>query len=220
MGVPGYPGFARQQEGFSTGDWALVPYTWRDTYALNRARPDRHHTVIHLFDAASRDLICWYVNFERPHVRRDGPASYDTLDLMLDLVVFPDHAVMWKDEEHWAWAVDAAIFDPSDVDAVERSREAIEATPERGSATSTAAGTTGDPAPSTYPCSPTVGIDRRLRAPRPEHVSVSCAYRSEPLMRTRSRSRTESTRAASGTSGWRRSASMRTARRPAATGPT
>ena len=127
IGAAGYPGHHREQSGFTTGEWELERYRWSATWALWRCQPDRHFNVYDLHDADTDDLICWYVNFERPMRRHDDGLVYDTLDLMLDLVVLPDRSTIWKDEDHWAWALEANVFGPSDVAAVETVRAEVEA---------------------------------------------------------------------------------------------
>lgn len=76
------------------GSWVGVAATWR---------PDG--TFVH-----------WYVNFQLPMTRR--PNGYDTLDLVLDIVVAPDGSWTWKDQEPFAEALGRGIFDPAVRDAV------------------------------------------------------------------------------------------------------
>jgi hypothetical protein len=127
IGAAGYPGHEREQSGFTTGQWELERYRWSATWALFRLQPHRHYNVIELHDPSSHELHCWYVNFERPIRRHDDGRTYDTLDLMLDLVVLPDRTTIWKDEDHWAWARSAGVFDAADVDEVESIRAEVQA---------------------------------------------------------------------------------------------
>ena len=50
----------------------------------------------------------WYVNFQLP-LRRTA-TGYDTLDLVLDIVVFPDWSWAWKDEEPFGVALGEGLF--------------------------------------------------------------------------------------------------------------
>lgn len=50
----------------------------------------------------------WYVNFQLPP--RRTPTGYDTLDLVLDIVVFPDWSWEWKDEEPFGVAMREGLF--------------------------------------------------------------------------------------------------------------
>lgn len=68
---------------------------WRGPTVLQLRRAGAWYSVWKFFDGA--DFCGWYVNFERPFVRRhDG---IDTDDLELDLVVDPDGTRHWKDVE-------------------------------------------------------------------------------------------------------------------------
>jgi len=127
IGAAGYPGHERVQTAFTTGSWDLERYRWSATWGLLHVRHDRHFNVIDLHDAATGDLSCWYVNFERPAKRHDDGRAYDTLDLMLDLVVLADRSTLWKDEDHWAWARASGVFEPADVATVESVRAEVEA---------------------------------------------------------------------------------------------
>jgi predicted RNA-binding protein associated with RNAse of E/G family len=109
--------------GFDAGTWQLALDVWRDTVALHRAIPNRWYGVTHFHDPADGSFLCWYVNFERPMVRHRTAALYDTLDLCLDLIVMPDGAPIWKDEDHWAWAIDAGVFTDEAVASVEACRD-------------------------------------------------------------------------------------------------
>lgn len=50
----------------------------------------------------------WYVNFQLPMERTED--GYDTLDLVLDLIVAPDWSWSWKDVEPFEAAVRRGIF--------------------------------------------------------------------------------------------------------------
>lgn len=128
----GYPGFERQVEGLTTGEWEMDRYPWERTYALSRVRPGRPFNLIHFFDAETAAFICWYVNFERPALRHRDGRSYDTLDLMLDLVVLPTGETVWKDEDHWTWACGSGVFTEHDIASVEAVRAETAASAEAG----------------------------------------------------------------------------------------
>jgi predicted RNA-binding protein associated with RNAse of E/G family len=66
-------------------------------------------------------------------VRHPDGRSYDTLDLMLDLVVLSTGEVMWKDTDHWAWAATSGVFTQKEVASVEAVREELVADAELGS---------------------------------------------------------------------------------------
>ncbi len=84
------------------GSWASIAVTWRS-----------EGTFLH-----------WYVNFQQPMKRT--PDGYDTLDLVVDLVVAPDWSAAWKDRRAFDTAIERGIFDTSVADAIEAEATSIE----------------------------------------------------------------------------------------------
>jgi hypothetical protein len=86
--------------------WAHQTH-WQGTTVLKLRRDGDWYSVWKFFDARSDDaqgrFTSWYVNFERPYVRRADGIDID--DLELDLVVHPDGRREWKDVE----ALDARL---------------------------------------------------------------------------------------------------------------
>ncbi len=116
----------------AAGDWRLGRWTWRDTSWLHIMTPGQWFSVSAVLDDARGGLTAWYVNFERPHVRRGR--AVDTFDLLLDLVVSPDRSCRWKDEEEYAHARRLGVIDDRDAAAVARAREEALALVEAGAA--------------------------------------------------------------------------------------
>lgn len=69
-------------------------------------------------------FVHWYVNFELPSQR--WSLGYDTLDLVLDIVVAPDWSWEWKDRDQFVEARRRGIFDSSIADAVDEEAHRIE----------------------------------------------------------------------------------------------
>jgi hypothetical protein len=83
--------------------------TWFGGGALHLVRPGDHYAIVALFDGAG-ELESWYVNLQLPVER--SPIGFDTMDLILDVVVAPDLSRWkWKDEDQFQDAVDRSIFD-------------------------------------------------------------------------------------------------------------
>jgi len=93
---------------------------WEGTTVLKLRRSGDWYSVWKFFDAAGA-FQGWYVNFERPFVRR--PDGIDVDDLELDLVVGPDGGHHWKDVEHLAARLDEGRF------AVDDLRQVLAAAP-------------------------------------------------------------------------------------------
>lgn len=51
----------------------------------------------HFWNSPDREFACWYINLQKPFRRTS--IGYDTRDLELDLVVYPDDQWVLKDEE-------------------------------------------------------------------------------------------------------------------------
>lgn len=66
----------------------------------------------------------WYVNFQLPP--RRWARGYDTLDLVVDVVVAPDWSWRWKDEDAFEQAIVRGIFDPTIDDAIRAEAHRIE----------------------------------------------------------------------------------------------
>ncbi|MEE1820795.1 DUF402 domain-containing protein [Streptomyces sp. BE20] len=72
----------------AAGTWTLDRCRWTGTTLLSHFLAGEWFSV-HCFQDAAGEPLRWYVNFEKPFLRRPG-VGIDTLDLCLDLVVTPD----------------------------------------------------------------------------------------------------------------------------------
>ena len=70
-------------------------------------------------------FVHWYVNFQLPMRRYEG--GYDSLDLVIDIVVGPDWSWAWKDRTPFEAAVERGIFGADVAEAVESEAAGIEA---------------------------------------------------------------------------------------------
>jgi hypothetical protein len=77
------------------GDWVLRDAEWDvDTLVLMREE-DWHALWVSWLP--SGDHWGWYVNLQRPFRRTE--LGFETMDLVLDLIVDPDRSWRWKDED-------------------------------------------------------------------------------------------------------------------------
>ena len=60
-------------------------------------RPGDTYAVWHFWSGAERNFSCWYINIQEPF--RRTAIGYDTQDLELDLIVYPDGQWELKDDE-------------------------------------------------------------------------------------------------------------------------
>jgi hypothetical protein len=87
---------------------------WLDTDVLMLHRPGDGYAVWGFFRAGVRSG--WYVNFQRPLVRRSG--GVDTLDHGVDIVVGADGRWEWKDRDHVAEQVATGRLTAAEAEAV------------------------------------------------------------------------------------------------------
>jgi hypothetical protein len=82
--------------------WVSTDLVWAGGSLIRLIQPEAWHCVDVEFDAAG-EFIGWYVNLQEPF-RRAG-SRFDTVDLVLDLVVAPDRSWRLKDEDDFRLAV-------------------------------------------------------------------------------------------------------------------
>jgi hypothetical protein len=82
--------------------WVSTDLVWAGGSLIRLAEPGMWHCVDVEFDAAG-EFIGWYVNFQEP-IRHAG-SRFDSVDLVLDLVVAPDRCWRLKDEDDFQRAV-------------------------------------------------------------------------------------------------------------------
>ena len=95
----------------AAGTWTLDRYRWTGTALLSHFLAGEWFSVHCFQDAATGEPLRWYVNFEKPFLRRPG-VGIDTLDLCLDLVITPDlSGHRWKDRAEYAQARRLGVID-------------------------------------------------------------------------------------------------------------
>jgi hypothetical protein len=82
--------------------WVSKDLVWAGGSLIRLIEAEAWHCVDVEFDAAG-EFIGWYVNLQEPF-RRAG-SRFDTVDLVLDLVVAPDRSWRLKDEDDFQLAV-------------------------------------------------------------------------------------------------------------------
>ncbi|MGY6502285.1 MAG: hypothetical protein ACXIVQ_15480 [Acidimicrobiales bacterium] len=119
---------------FEHGEWRLVERASSPYVGVGRTRPGRHYNVIHVFEPATGEFLCWYVQFERPVSRHPDGLVVDTLGLWLGLIVLPDGSHFWKDTDTWQWAGATGLLQADEVARVEQLRDELvaDATARRG----------------------------------------------------------------------------------------
>jgi Protein of unknown function (DUF402) len=83
-------------------NWVSKDLVWAGGSLIRLIEPRAWHCVDVEFGAAG-EFIGWYVNFQEPFQR--ARSRFDTVDLVLDLVVAPDRSWHLKDEDDFQRAV-------------------------------------------------------------------------------------------------------------------
>jgi hypothetical protein len=110
-------------------DGRLATRTWHSFPVLKLYRPGDAHSV--WMFRSEGELLAWYVNFEEPW--RRCHVGFESRDHMVDLVVTPDLGSWeWKDLDEYEWWKSARAIPETQVEAIEREREAVLGRLERG----------------------------------------------------------------------------------------
>jgi hypothetical protein len=92
--------------------WELRLGRWSDRHVLSFAWPAERYAVLAMWDERWR-LDRWYVNVEEP--LRETSIGFDTVDLLLDVVIEPDRrSWRWKDEDDLDVALGLGLFGRGD----------------------------------------------------------------------------------------------------------
>ena len=91
--------------GFYPGEWPIAggvhPWSrqgsWRGHGTLMVQEPGTDYAVWHFWTGEDRTFACWYLNLQTAFVRT--ALGYDTQDLELDVIVFPDRTWALKDRD-------------------------------------------------------------------------------------------------------------------------
>ena len=107
---------------FPPGDFFGAPHPWshRDRWhghgVLQLQRPGELHAVWVFWEGPEREHAAWYVNLQEPF--RRTPLGFDTQDLELDLVLTPDGAWEFKDDEELEGWIERGRWTPEEIAAI------------------------------------------------------------------------------------------------------
>ena len=90
-------------------DWVFVDASWDVSTLVLICADDWHAVWVSWLDDGTQ--WGWYVNLQEPF--RRTPAGYETMDLVLDVVIDLDRSWRWKDEDELATFVATGVFDDS-----------------------------------------------------------------------------------------------------------
>lgn len=114
---------AKRRWSFKDKYWKTQNYLWRNNRLLLLLEPEKYYSIMHFWDHASDEFLCYYVNFQLPFKR--SHYAVDTLDLDLDLIVNPDLSFEWKDEDDYQKAIDHGVIFPEWIRGIEDAQREI-----------------------------------------------------------------------------------------------
>ncbi|MCP3993389.1 MAG: DUF402 domain-containing protein [Actinomycetia bacterium] len=113
-------GFPEIEEGWPSSG-GIHPWqaqsAWHGHGCLMVQQAGEHHAIWHFWDGPERQFSNWYINLQTAFERTDH--GYDTLDLELDFVAYPDGRWEIKDAELLQARADEGRFWPGLVDWIE-----------------------------------------------------------------------------------------------------
>lgn len=119
------PGFRHQPVRSFGGGWR-VDAPWSGSRVLVLMDPRARHAISLFWDAASGDLMFWYIDLIGPATRR--AFGFDFIENGLDIVVQPDFSSWrWKDQDELEWNVREGIYTRAEADGLyEEGERAVE----------------------------------------------------------------------------------------------
>ena len=113
----------KRRWNFKDKDWEIQNYLWRTNRLLLLLEPEKYYSIMHFWDHASNEFLCYYINFQLPFQR--SAYGVDTLDLDLDIVINPDLSFEWKDEDDYQKAIDHGVIFPEWVAGIEDAKKDV-----------------------------------------------------------------------------------------------
>ena len=107
-----------QPKPWGPGQWDLVPSAWSRWQTLLVHLPGEWRATW-LRWTPEWEFLGWYVNLQEPLWRTRW--GFDIRDLQLDILVAPDRAWRWKDEDDLARSIDCGLISAENADMTRRS---------------------------------------------------------------------------------------------------
>ena len=105
---------------FRHEDWKLENFTWHNNRLLYILEPEKFYSPILFWDHETNRFLCYYINFQLPF--RRSHCAIDTLDLDLDLIIYPDFSYKWKDVDDYEKGIEMRVILPEWVDQIEAAK--------------------------------------------------------------------------------------------------
>jgi hypothetical protein len=106
----------------AANDWTLEEFPWVGNGTLMISRAGDPYSLW-LFWADDGSHRSWYVNLELPWRRTER--GFETMDLMLDVIVENDRSWRWKDEDELRDSVAAGLLTEREVRSIRRDGDSV-----------------------------------------------------------------------------------------------
>ena len=113
----------KRRWNFKDKDWEIQNYLWRTNRLLLLLESEKYYSIMHFWDHASNEFLCYYINFQLPFKRNAD--CVDTLDLDLDIIIRPDLSFLWKDEDDYQKAIDHGVISPEWIQGIDGAKKEI-----------------------------------------------------------------------------------------------
>lgn len=112
----------RWQETMSNS-MQLEKFIWHTNRFLILLEPEKFYSTIYIWNAASDEFVCYYINFQLPYRRTQ--LGFDTLDLDLDIVIETSHEWQWKDVEEYEHGIRSGGIQSDWIKNIERAQTEV-----------------------------------------------------------------------------------------------
>ena len=115
--------YSKRRWHFKEAEWKLEKYLWRTNRLLLIFEPEKYYSIIYFWNHEIDEFLCYYINFQLPFKR--SHCGVDTLDLDLDLIIYPDFNIEWKDVQDFEESIQHEVILPKWVEEVESARREV-----------------------------------------------------------------------------------------------
>lgn len=112
----------RWQEARQT-PWIFREFTWERNRFLIFLQPYRFYAANLVWEDETGQFLGYYINFQLPYQR--SAVGFDTLDLDLDIVIYPTYEWRWKDELAFEEGIREGGIKGEWVEGIERAKEEV-----------------------------------------------------------------------------------------------
>lgn len=114
---------SKRRWNYKDEDWKQETYLWHTNRLLILLETDKFYSTMYFWDHASHEFLCYYINFQLPFERNN--VGIDTLDLDLDLIIYPDFSFEWKDVNDYQMSIDNEVIFPEWIRGIDFAKQDV-----------------------------------------------------------------------------------------------